>query len=131
LNIVDGGVLQIDPANPAIHPKDLKLEVDHIFPRSRLVADGLGDLANHIGNYRLIVMPANRRKSARMPDQTTAFVGRNHPDLEPLYQQALVSCSREHFQAFRDARAALIRARVEAFVGLGQTAEVLVTTSEN
>jgi hypothetical protein len=58
LNIVDGGVLQIDPADPTRHPKDLKLEVDHIFPRSKLVEAGLGDVADHLGNYRLIVMPA-------------------------------------------------------------------------
>src|SRR5205085_10905996 len=73
LNIVDGGVLQIDPTDPKRHPKDLKLEIDHIFPRSRLIDAGLGDAADHLGNYRLIVMPANRRKQAKMPDARTAF----------------------------------------------------------
>jgi hypothetical protein len=68
LNIVDGGVLQRDPKDPLLGPKDLKLEVDHIFPRSRLKGLGLGDVADHIGNYRLLVMLANRHKSDNPPD---------------------------------------------------------------
>jgi hypothetical protein len=33
------------------------LEVDHIFPRSKLIEAGLGDVADRVGNYRQIVMP--------------------------------------------------------------------------
>lgn len=119
LNIVDGGVLQIDPADPTRHPKDLKLEVDHIFPRSKLVEIGLRDVADHLGNYRLIVMPANRRKQAKMPDAGTAFFGRKDPKVEPLYQAVLANLCRETYIAFRDARASLIRLKVEEFLCLG------------
>ena len=65
INIVDGGVLQIDPNDPTVHPSDLKLEVDHIFPGKRLTDLGAEADANHIGNYRLVVMPINRRKLAK------------------------------------------------------------------
>jgi uncharacterized protein with ParB-like and HNH nuclease domain len=123
LNIVDGGVLQIDPVDPTRHPKDLKLEIDHIFPRSKLQDAGLGDIADHLGNYRLIVMPANRRKLAKMPDARTAFYGRNNLRLEPLYQRALGDMNRDNFLAFRDARAELIRQDVEAFLGLSIVTE--------
>lgn len=118
LNIVDGGVLQIDPADPTRHPKDLKLEVDHIFPRSKLIEAGLGDVADHLGNYRLIVMPANRRKQAKMPDDKTAFYGRGDGQVEVPYKAALAKLNRETFLTFRDARARLIRQQVEAFLGL-------------
>ena len=118
LNIVDGGVLQIDPSDPKRHPKDLKLEVDHIFPRSKLSEAGLGDAADHLGNYRLIVMPANRRKQAKMPNAQTAFFGRQDPRLEPLYEAAMSNLSREHYVAFRDARAAMIQQQVETFLGI-------------
>jgi hypothetical protein len=118
LNIVDGGVLQIDPTDPQRHPKDLKLEVDHIFPRTPLTNMGLGDVVNEIGNYRLIVMPANRRKHANMPDSSTALFGRDDQGVEKLYQAALQNLNRESFVAFRDARAALIRSKVEQFLGV-------------
>jgi hypothetical protein len=118
LNIVDGGVLQIDPADPTRHSKDLKLEVDHIFPRSRLIEAGLGDVADHLGNYRLIVMPANRRKQARMPDGSTAFFGRGDGQVEGLYKVALADLNRDTYLAFRDGRAGLIRKQVEVFLGL-------------
>jgi hypothetical protein len=123
LNIVDGGVLQIDPGDPTRHPKDLKLEVDHIFPRSKLNDAGLGDVADHIRNYRLIVMPANRREQAKMPDEITAFFGRQDPQVEAPDRAALPKLSRETYLAFRDARAALIRQRVEDFLGLTPTRE--------
>lgn len=118
LNIVDGGVLQIDPADPTRHPKDLKLEVDHVFPRSRLVDAGLGDVADHLGNYRLIVMPANRRKQAKMPDAHTAFFGRGNAEVEGQYKAAIANLDRQTFLAFRDARAGAIRQQVEAFLDL-------------
>ena len=125
LNIVDGGVLQIDPTDPKRHPKDLKLEVDHIFPRKKLDDLGLADLADHIGNYRLLVMPANRRKSANMPDDgSTGFFGRELTGVAPLYRAALSNLSRETYLAFRDARAALIRQEVEDFLGLSDLADV-------
>jgi hypothetical protein len=118
LNIVDGGVLQIDPYDLKRHPKDLKLEVDHIFPRTPLTDMGLGDVLNHIGNYRLIVMPANRRKSAKMPDNDTDFFGRKSAEIEESYHRALKEINRETFLAFRNARADLIRKHVNNFLGL-------------
>lgn len=60
LNIVQNGVLQIDPKDPKKDPKDLKLEVDHIFPRSKLKKLGMHDVADRLGNFRLIVLPKNR-----------------------------------------------------------------------
>lgn len=123
LNIVDGGVLQIDPGG-RLHPKDLKLEVDHIFPRKRLADLELGDVADHIGNFRLLVMPANRRKSAKLPDDATGFFGRNLPEVESTYQAALTCLDRDTFLAFRNSRAALIRGRVEEFLGLGEAAAI-------
>lgn len=118
LNIVDGGRLQQDPANPQTDPKDLKLEVDHIFPRKVLFEKGLGDVADHLGNYRLVVMYANRKKSGKMPDATTDFFGRNRAELESLYQAALSDLNRETFLAFRDARLRLIQREVTSVLGL-------------
>lgn len=118
LNIVDKGVLQIDPADPKRHAKDLKLEVDHIFPRTPLSKMGMGDLVDHIGNYRLVVMPINRRKLAKMPDNETAFFGRGAAGVEQAYQAAVANLSKETFLAFRDARAALIQKNVREFLGL-------------
>ncbi len=118
LNIVDKGVLQIDPADPKRHAKDLKLEVDHIFPRTPLSKMGMGDLVDHIGNYRLVVMPINRRKLAKMPDNETAFFGRGAAGVEQAYQAAVANLSKETFIAFRDARAALIQKNVREFLGL-------------
>jgi hypothetical protein len=118
INIADGGVLQIDPTDDKRHPKDLRLEVDHIFPRAPLTEQGLGDVVNHVGNYRLIVMPANRRKSAHMPDATTDFFGRRQSEVDALYLATIQNLSRDTFVAFRNARASLIRERVEQFLGL-------------
>jgi hypothetical protein len=81
-------------------------------------APGLGDVADHLGNFRLIVMPANRRKQAKMPDDKTAFYGRGHGQVEGPYKAALANLNRETYLAFRDARAELIRQQVEAFLGL-------------
>lgn len=103
LNIADGGVLQLDPADPNRHPKDLKLEVDHIFPRKKLEDAGLRSDADHIGNYRLVVMPANRRKLAKMPDESTAFFGRHQPELEAAYRRAYANLNRESFLDSRHA----------------------------
>jgi Protein of unknown function DUF262 len=118
LNIVDGGRLQQDPANPQTDPKDLKLEIDHIFPRKILGDKGLADVADHLGNYRLIVMYANRRKSSNIPDSSTDFFGRRQTELEPLYQMALAKLDRESFLAFRDARFRLIKQKVTTVLGL-------------
>lgn len=120
LNIVDGGRLQQDPANPETDPKDLKLEVDHVFPRKVLNDKGLGDVADHLGNYRLVVMYANRKKSGKMPDESTDFFGRNRAELEPLYQAALADLNRETFLAFRDARLRLIQREVSSVLGLAK-----------
>lgn len=119
LNIVDGGVLQIDPDDPKRHPKDLRLEVDHIFPKTPLTNSGMGDIVNHYGNYRLVVRPINRRKGPKPPDQNTAFWGRKNPNVEPYYQGALNLLSRETFLEFRDKRADSIRQQVEDFLHLG------------
>jgi hypothetical protein len=118
INIVDGGRLQQDPANPLTDPKDLKLEVDHIFPRKLLYDAGLADVANHIGNYRLIVMPANRRKKDKMPDLDTDFFGRENETLEPLYRAALAKLNRKTFVAFRDERLRVIQAEVSEYLGV-------------
>lgn len=125
LNIADGGVVQIDPADPNRHPKDLKLEVDHIFPRSPLCAMGLGDIVDHIGNYRLVVMPVNRRKLAKMPNDATSFFGRREGSVERAYQACTAEVTaadkqltRESMLAFRDARAALLQAHVSEFLGV-------------
>lgn len=120
LNIVDGGVLQIYQDR---HPKDLKLEVDHIFPRTPLTEMGMEDVVNHIGNYCILVMPANRRKLAKMPGSDTSFFGRNHPDVEPMYQAAIENMDRTNFVRFRDARAALIQKRVKEFLSLSEASE--------
>ena len=83
INIVDGGVLQIDPNDPTLQPSDFKLEVNHIFPRKILADLDCETDANHIGNYRLVVMPIHRRKRAKMPDESTDFFGRRQASLEP------------------------------------------------
>jgi hypothetical protein len=125
LNVADGGVLQIDPADPKRQPKDLKLEVDHIFPKSPLGAMGLGDIVDHIGNYRLVVMPVNRRKLAKMPDDATEFFGRRIESVERAYRTCAAEArtpekqiSRDAMLAFRDARAALLQAAVSDFLGV-------------
>jgi len=112
LNIVDNGALQM-----SAHV-DQKLERDHIFPRKILSERGLGDLADHLGNYRLVVMPINRRKRAQMPTLATDFYGRHDDGLEQLYEAAIGELSRETFQTFRDARAASIISAVNDFLQL-------------
>lgn len=125
LNIADGGVLQIDPADPKRHPKDLKLEVDHIFPRAPLGTMGLGDIVNHLGNYRLVVMPVNRRKLAKMPDDATAFFGRRVEPVETAYRACVAETraagaplSRAAMLAFRDTRAVMLEKAVSDFLGV-------------
>jgi len=118
LNIVDGGVLQIDPDDPKRHSKDLRLEVDHIFPKSPLTNSGMGDIVNHYGNYRLVVRSINRRKGPKPPDQNTAFWGRKDAVTEFHYQNALNAFSRESFLEFRDKRAEALRKQVEEFLHL-------------
>jgi hypothetical protein len=120
LNIVDNGALQLN----AQQHKDQKLERDHIFPRKVLTDYHLEDLADHIGNYRLIVMPINRRKKASMPTAATDFYGRNDDLLEPLYQAAIGNLTRETFQSFRDERAARIVTAVNQFLNLDQSGNV-------
>jgi hypothetical protein len=118
LNIVQGGQLQIDPADQQRHPKDLKLEVDHIFPRSRLRKADMGDIADRIGNYRLVVLPVNRRKTDHWPDAQTNFSGGQDTTIVAAYQQALAAWSRDNYLQFESARAAFIQRRVEEFLGL-------------
>jgi hypothetical protein len=118
LNIVDNGALQLN----AQQHEDQKLERDHIFPRKILVNQGFGDGADHIGNYRLVVMPINRRKRADMPTTSTDFYGRHDEQLEPLYQAAIANLNRETYEAFRDERASRIIAAVNEFLDLDQTA---------
>ena len=123
LNIVDGGRVQMDPKNPTRDPKDLKLEVDHIFPRARLRAKGMEDVVNHLGNYRLIVMPANRRKTDNMPDSQTAFFGKESPTVSMAYQSAVENLTRDSFIAFREARATLIQTKVREFLSLPESSQ--------
>jgi hypothetical protein len=129
INIVDGGVLQIDPSDPALQPSDLKLEIDHIFPR-KILADLQCEVdANHIGNYRLVVMPINRRKRAKMPDQNADFFGRGIDSVEPKYNMACANFSRDTYLAFRNARAEVMREEVKKFLSLpleGEDAAVAV-----
>lgn len=118
LNIVDGGVLQIDPSHPELHPSDLRLEVDHIFPKTPLTQKGFGDVVNHLGNYRLVVRPINRRKGPQMPDQETAFWGRNNPRINQKYLAVVENLSRKNFVAFRDERTTEIKKCVFEFLNL-------------
>jgi hypothetical protein len=118
LNIVQGGQLQIDPLDPQRHPKDLKLELDHIFPRSRLRKADMGDIADRIGNYRLVVLPVNRRKTDHWPDAQTNFSGGQDSIVSAAYQQALAAWGRDNYLQFESARAAFIQRRVEEFLGL-------------
>jgi len=118
LNLLQGGVLQIDPQDPNKHPKDLRLEVDHIFPRAKLNAAGMADIANHYGNYRLVVLPVNRRKSAKWPNQTTDFIGRNDPGVSAAFEKCCGNFSRDTYQAFIDARSAVIARGLEQFMNL-------------
>jgi len=118
LNIVQGGLLQIDPADPQKHSKDLKLEVDHIFPRSRLRDANMAGVADRIGNYRLVVLPINRRKTNHWPDAETNFSGREDASVSAHYNQALAKFDRDIYLQFESSRAALIQHRVEEFLSL-------------
>ena len=129
LNIVQGGQLQINPHDPQIHPKDLKLEVDHIFPRSRLRKANMGDVADCIGNFRLVVLPINRRKLDSWPDAQTDFVGVNDPDVAAAYKKALSEWNRDNYLQFESARAAYIKRQVETFLGL-ETGETEIPLKE-
>jgi len=128
INIVDGGVLQIDPSDPNVQPSDLKLEVDHIFPRKVLADLGLDTEANHIGNYRLVVMPINRRKRAKMPDQNTGFFGRGIDPVEAAYSRACNSLTAETYTKFRNARTELVRGGVKDFLELPLEGPKVVTS---
>ena len=101
------------------------MEVDHIFPRAPLSNMGMPDVVNHIGNYRLVVMPINRRKLARMPDLQTAFFGRSCTSVETTYLACLAQVAAKgnvlghpEFLAFRDARTTLIRETASEFLGV-------------
>ncbi|MGV8174801.1 MAG: DUF262 domain-containing protein [Methanothrix sp.] len=118
LNIVQGGVLQIDQKDPKKDPKDLKLEVDHIFPRSKLKKVGMEDIADFLGNYRLIVLPKNRRKLAKCPDMTTDFSGKNDAEIASAYSNAISNFNRETYWAFVSSRVNHIQREVEKFLGL-------------
>jgi hypothetical protein len=117
LNIVQGGQVQIDPTDRE-KAKDLKLEVDHIFPRSRLRDAGMGDVADCIGNFRLVVLPVNRRKTNHWPDKDTDFYGSQEPEVSAAYRQALTTWNRDNYLKFESARAAFIQRQVEQFLGL-------------
>ena len=118
LNIVQGGVLQIDPRDPKRDPKDLKLEVDHIFPRSKLQKKNMGDIADFLGNYRLIVLPKNRHKLAQCPDFNTDFSGKHEGDIAGAYTDALTNFNRDNYWAFVSLRATFIKRQVEEFLAL-------------
>ncbi len=118
LNIAEGGRIQIDPEDPTRDPKDLKLEVDHIFPRSKLWDLKLGDIADRLGNFRLVVLPVNRRKLASWPDAKTDFCGANDKFVSDAYQKAVLHFDRETYSAFESERAAFIRRKVEEFLDL-------------
>lgn len=118
LNIVQGGVLQIDPRDPKVHPKDLKLEVDHIFPRSKLEKAGMGEIADYLGNYRLVVLPINRRKLANWPDANTDFSGKDDAIIGPAYTNAYSNFDRDNYWTFASSRASFIQGQVETFLGL-------------
>jgi len=117
LNIVQGGVLQIDQEDPEKDSKDLKLEVDHIFPRSKL-QKSMGDIADFLGNYRLIVLPKNRHKSAKCPDTTTDFSGKDNAEIASAYTNAILDFNKDTYWAFVSSRAAFIQHRVEEFLSL-------------
>lgn len=123
LNIVDGGVLQVDRNDRSKHPTDLLLEVDHIFPRKILGDRGLHAIRDDLGNYRLIVRQKNRRKSAKMPNDRTGFYGRQHKVIEPLYREAVRNLSEETFREFRDTRKQLIKRHVQDFLQVPMAAE--------
>ncbi|MDP2913178.1 MAG: DUF262 domain-containing protein [Candidatus Omnitrophota bacterium] len=125
LNIVDGGVFQIDPADPKAHSKDLKLEVDHIFPRTPLTRDfGIADKdVDHLGNYRLVVLPINRRKNAKVPTESMSFYGDKIGGIESAYNDAIKSMEsksiddfRKDFIKFRDGRYNEIKRDIKEFL---------------
>lgn len=118
LNILQDGVLQIDPQNPNKSPKDLKLEVDHIFPRAKLFSAGMADIANHYANYRLVVLPVNRRKSAQWPTPEVDFVGRHDPSVSDTFVTCCNNFNRDTYTAFLDARSAFIASGLERFMNL-------------
>ena len=117
LNIVQGGVLHFDPEHPEKDPKDLKLEVDHIFPRSKL-KNNEGYIADSLGNYRLIVLPKNRRKQAQSPDLTTDFSGKDDAEVTSAYAKALLNFNPSNYLAFVSSRETYIQRQVEAFLAL-------------
>jgi hypothetical protein len=117
LNIVQGGVLQIDPIDPKRDPNELKIEVDHIFPRSKLQKD-MGDIADSLGNYRLIVLLKNRHKSAKFPDIKTDFIGNKDAKIVSAYIKAISDFNRDTYLAFVSSREKFIQSRVEAFLAL-------------
>lgn len=128
LNISNGGAVQIDPEDPKKDPKDLKLEIDHIFPRSKLFKENMGDIADRIGNYRLLVLPKNRHKLAKFPDEKTDFSGKDHMEIASVYSEAISDFNRNNYLAFINAREAYIQHQVEAFLDLKVTEAVFTIT---
>jgi hypothetical protein len=118
LNIVQKGVLQIDQKDPEKDPKDLKLEIDHIFPRSKLRKNNMEDISDILGNYRLIVLPKNRHKLASCPDKTTDFSGKDDIEIAKAYANALSDFNRNSYWAFASSRESFIQRQVEAFLAL-------------
>jgi uncharacterized protein with ParB-like and HNH nuclease domain len=128
LNIISGGFLQTDTievGKQKTPDKDLKLEVDHIFPRTPLVRDfGLTYReVDQLGNYRMVVLPINRRKKANVPTELMSFYGDKNVDITNSYKSAIKSMEskdietfRKHFINFRDERCAEMKKVVKEFI---------------
>jgi hypothetical protein len=84
----------------------------------------MGDIANNLGNYRLVVLPVNRRKLAQWPDATTDFTGKEDPAIASSYTDALSNFNRDNYLAFVSSRMILVQGKVMAFLGLRMVSKV-------
>ena len=86
--------------------------------RGILTETGSGNIADHLGNYRLIVMYANRKKSGKIPDASTDFFGCQRSGQERLYQTWLTNLNRKTSLACRDAQLRSVREGVTQCLGM-------------
>jgi hypothetical protein len=112
LNITEDGVSEI----PKL--RGWSLEKDHIFPHSLLISKGFGeDLANRLGNFRLLNKTRNILKSKSVPAENAEFFGSDDRELNELFLQARKNLTAPAFESFVTRRETLIAEKVKGFLG--------------
>lgn len=116
LNIAHGGIT-LDK-NPE------ELQRDHIFPRSKLEAQGLThEVVNHYANFHFLRAKDNGNKSDRPPHEWFRKPGTNTPYTDRDLEERLLTwklLEPEAFPAMLEQRGRKIRQKAEALFGVSE-----------